>query len=141
MHEENVTGSDTQATDAAGRKGKHGRSAGAPENPAAKPGTGTEAPDAKTEAHPKDRTEKQTGALIYMGPNLLEGLFHGDTFLEMPKHFDGLFGKLPELKELFIDCKQLPQFKLDMADAGTEAHRLCLSVAVQVKEGALKDGV
>ena len=97
MHEENVTGSDTQAADAAGRKGKHGKGAAVPESAAAKPG-GTKTSDAKTEAPPKDRTEKQTGALIYMGPNLLEGLFHGDTFLEMPEHFDGLLGKLPELK-------------------------------------------
>ena len=89
----------------------------------------------------KEKPKKQTGAYIYMGPNLLQGIFHGDTFVEIPTHFDELFAKLPELKELIIDCQKLPQYKKDLNTQGTEAHSLYNSVMVQVKEGVLEDGV
>jgi len=141
MLEDNVTSNDTQAPGGASKKNKPGKNGNAPETPPVKPDVDTDTSNDKAEPPPENTARKLTGAVIYMGPNLMEGLFHGDTFTEMPSHFDALFDKLPELKELFIDCKQLPQFKLDMAIAGTEAHRLSLSVAIQVQEGALKDGV
>jgi len=78
---------------------------------------------------------------IYSGPYIPGGsLIPGGIYIEIPDYLQDIFDKVPEIKELFVDDKQYPEFKKDVKIQGTEAHRLYHYVERSVREGALKDG-
>jgi hypothetical protein len=80
-------------------------------------------------------------AYMYLGPNISGGiLFNGSLQKEMPEHLTEVFKKLPELRELFIEVKDVPRFKREMAKQGSEAYRLVQSVESQIKNGVLRNG-
>ena len=83
-------------------------------------------------------------AYMYLGPNIPGGiLFRGSVVKggtpEDLAHLKDVFSKIPEVKDLFVEVKQVPQFKADIENQGTEAHRLYQNVEVLIREGALKN--
>lgn len=82
-------------------------------------------------------------AFIYLGPNIPGGiLFTGSIFKSSPeelKYLEETIEKLPEIKELFVEVQNLPQFKKDLTEQGTEAYRLYQNVELLIREGALKN--
>ena len=95
---------------------------------------------AVTEAGASGKTK---AAFMYLGPNIPGGrLFNGALFrYEIPEHLNGLFEKVGEIKELFVEVKEVPQAKRDVATAGTEFNRLFRTVQSEVMRGGLNDGV
>ena len=90
-------------------------------------------------AKPGPRNKKQ--AFMYLGPNIPGGiLFRGSVYKELPEHLDGVFKKQPEIKDLFIEVKGVPDFKAKLKQQGSEAHRLYHLVERLIREGALKNG-
>jgi len=89
-------------------------------------------------AKPEPKNTKQ--AFMYLGPNIPGGLlFRGSVYKQMPEHLTGVFEKLPEIKDLFIEVKDAPDFKAKLTQQGSEAHRLYQVVESLIREGALKD--
>ena len=102
--------------------------------------------EAEKQTRKQQRIEKRNAALaetktafIYMGPNLPGGeLFTGTVYRQMPDHLEGVFGKMPELKKLFTEVKDMAAFKNDLAEQGSEAHRTYKSIINQLLEDAKK---
>jgi len=82
-------------------------------------------------------------AYIYLGPNIPGGiLFKGGLFKnELPEHLEGTLEKLPEIKKLFVEVKEAPDFKRALEEQGSTAYGLYQYVEQQIRKGALKDGV
>lgn len=80
-------------------------------------------------------------AYMYLGPNIPGGLlFKGSLYRgDIPEHLGNVLEKLPEIKELFVEVREVPQFKRDLEVQGTEANRLYGVVIVKINEGVLKD--
>ena len=96
----------------------------------------------RTKKVEKPANKKQTKALMYLGPNVPGGrLFTGALFKEcqMPKHLDPLFEALPEMRELLVECQDVPQFKVDLQEQGRAAYLLFQQVQLRIREGALKN--
>ena len=99
-----------------------------------------------TEAHEaKSNTAKC--AFMYLGPNIPGGrLFSGNLFkCDSPDditHLEDLFEKLPEVKRLLIEVKQVPDFKRQLLTQGTQASGLYqqaqMQIAAAIKEGVFK---
>lgn len=88
----------------------------------------------------KEVTAKK--AFIYLGPNIPGGiLFKGSIYKEIPVHLEKLFNGLPEIKELFIEVKSVPGFKMKLTEQGSEAYRLYQSVENVIRQGGLKNVV
>lgn len=85
-------------------------------------------------------------AFMYLGPNIPGGrLFSGSVIRGgAPKdleHLQDVFEKLPEILSLFVEVAKVPKYKNELANQGTEAHRLYNVVSSEIKKGVLKDGI
>ena len=112
-----------------------------PENPKPqgdkRPGRGR-----KGKAALEKRPQGPKQAYMYLGPNIPGGLmFKGSVYKEIPEHLKDTFEKLPDIKKLLIEVKNVPKFKAEVEQQGSEAHRLYQDVENRLKEGALRDGV
>ena len=93
-----------------------------------------------TESKP---TKKQ--AFMYLGPNIPGGvLFNGNLFkcnsIDDIEHLKVLFEKLPIVKELLVEVKQVPEFKRKILEQGTKESLLLQQSQMQL-EDAIKEGV
>jgi len=105
-------------------------------------------PKTAAEQTAKAKTEKQ--AFMYLGPNLPGGrLFCGNLFkcnsLDEIPHLGGVFEKIPEVKQLFAEVKQVPMLQKQLKEQGTRAYGLYQHtvslIAAAIKEGVFKDGI
>jgi len=79
--------------------------------------------------------------LIYSGPYIPGGaLITGGIYMEIPETLKDTIDKLPELKELFVEDKDYPDFKNSLVIQGSEPYRLYHYVAQSIRKGVLKNG-
>lgn len=75
-------------------------------------------------------------AFVYLGPNIPGGVLQkGSVFKEIPNYLDSIFKRLPEVKDLFIEIKEISEFKKKVQQNGTEENRLYKSVQLETGKG------
>ena len=95
---------------------------------------------AETVKKPSGNAPADKRAYMYLGPNLPGGLlFRGSVFKAWPEHLAYLFEQIHEIKDLFIEVKDVPEFKRNVEEQGSEAYRLYQNVEILIGEGALKN--
>ena len=104
--------------------------------------------DTKTTEADEAKTNTAKCAFMYLGPNIPGGrLFDGNLFkcdaCDDIKHLEDLFEKLPEVKRLIVEVKQVPDFKKQLLEQGTRASGLYqqaqIQIAAAIKRGEFKD--
>lgn len=75
-------------------------------------------------------------AFAYLGPNIPGGVLQkGSVFKEIPDYLSSIFEKVPEVKELFVEIKEISEFKKKVQQSGTEENRLYKSVELETGKG------
>lgn len=106
----------------------------------------TDVKDTDKKAKPKESKPKVPAkqAFMYLGPNIPGGrLFTGYLVKEeLPEnliHLQDIFEKIPEIKELFVEVKTIPNLKAELNKQGTEAYRLYQAVKSKIQQGVLSN--
>ncbi len=83
----------------------------------------------------KVEQSKSKTAYMYLGPSVQGGLLFSNTvYKEIPIHIKEYIKKIPELERLFVEIKEVPNFKNALKNQSTEEFRIHKIVKEKLKE-------
>ena len=80
---------------------------------------------------------EKTARLVYVGPNVPGGILQRFQVFKggLPPYCKDLFGKIPEIKELFVPVEGLEALRRKIEESGTNEARLFYIVSQKLAKG------